>query len=733
MILSLDTETTGVDLWHGALPYLVTVCREDGEQLCWEWDVDPKTRRPVVPREDVREVESLLREADTLVLQNPKFDCAGLRQIGVRDFPWGKVEDTLTAGHVLASNQPHDLDSMAVFYLGEGGKAERENELAEACKAARRTTRLKAHAGRFDDWVIAREGVDSMPSVRDGKGKEDRGGNSERPWKNDTWLPRAVARELGFKDGHPWFTVARDYANTDSAIALALWGVMQRELHRRGLWKVYKESLKRQRLAHLMEWHGVTIHADKLDTLLDRYQEEIAERERVCVSIAAGYGHDLVMPKGSANNKSMESFCFDVLRLPALKVGEKSGKPSLDKHVLAAYHSILQPRGKPLAFVRNLQEKRLRDTQCGYLRSYRKFGVPEGGNVLRLHPSLNPTGTDTLRWSHSNPNEANVSKRESNCRKCNGEGCDRCGLTGMEIRSVRWCFGPAPGREWWVCDAKNIELRLPAYESGEAEMIALFERPDDPPFYGSNHMLIFSVLWPELWEAAVREVGLEKAGPYCKKRYADTQYQWTKNGNFAVQYGAIDREDGLGTADLAYHQPGAQAKIKARFKKLEELNRRWVRFAEERGYVETMPDREVDPTRGYPLLCTRTEYGRVLPTVPLNYHIQGTAMQWMAKAMSRCQGKLDEWNDDCGIDGHYRTVLQVHDELVFDFPRSEYCPVKEAERLKKNPRGFRRPDCNLHKARVLRRLMEQGGQDIGVPTPVSLGYHPDNWSEGVDL
>ena len=81
---------------------------------------------------------------------------------------------------------------------------------------------------------------------------------------------------------------------------------------------------------------------------------------------------------------------------------------------------------------------------------------------------------------------------------------------------------------------------------------------------------------------------------------------------------------------------------------------------------------------------------------------------WLTtKAMVRCQEYLDELNETAGrID--YGMVMQVHDELVFDFPL----------------RGGR----SMPKIRKLARLMAQGGDEIGVPTPVSIEYHPDDWS-----
>jgi DNA polymerase I-like protein with 3'-5' exonuclease and polymerase domains len=101
--------------------------------------------------------------------------------------------------------------------------------------------------------------------------------------------------------------------------------------------------------------------------------------------------------------------------------------------------------------------------------------------------------------------------------------------------------------------------------------------------------------------------------------------------------------------------------------------------------------------------------------VPLNYKVQGTAMWWMQKAMVRCDAKLSEWNR-AGFNGYM--ILQVHDELDFDWPRGY-----GKEPWKKN----------YGRAMEIKRLMEEGGRDIGIPTPVSVSYHAENWSEGIEI
>jgi DNA polymerase I-like protein with 3'-5' exonuclease and polymerase domains len=194
-----------------------------------------------------------------------------------------------------------------------------------------------------------------------------------------------------------------------------------------------------------------------------------------------------------------------------------------------------------------------------------------------------------------------------------------------------------------------------------------------------------------------------------KKKYASTWYSWTKNGDFAIQYGAVAES---GTADRAYHMPGAQAKIESHLTKVKQLSQKMIELANERSYVETIPDKTVDPKHGYPLLCTRSRWGGVTPTVPLSYHVQSTAMWWMSKAMVRCQEYLNEYNASRKPEYHVYMISQIHDELLFDCPSGT------------EVKSILSPILNL------KGLMELGGSDLGVPTPVNVEYHPTCWAEG---
>ena len=688
-MLAIDTETTGVDFFHGAKPFFVTITDEEGETYFWEWEVDPLTREPRIPDADKEEIDGLIfspTKGNELILHNAKFDVHALKTIGIPaedEWPWEQTYDTLRAAHILGSNLPKDLTSLATRYLNTDIEP-LEKKLRKEVLHYRRQVKSKKL-----DWAIAKSGRFDMPSAK------------EETWKYDTWLPKAFNRNN---------TTLRDYANADSVITVSLWKVFKEEMKRKGLWQIFLTTNRVYPIVYNMERRGVTANSKNLASLESVFEEEVKASERICVNLAKERNYELSLPKGKSN-KSLEGFVEGLvadLVVQNNREGKKTtvavtptGKISLKKEYVEALKDQFPPRSKQATFFTHLQNRTKRLTALNYMAGYKRFWLPIKGRskLFRtladdwyvLHPSLNPTGSDTLRFSCKSPNEQNISKQEG--------------------FNLRYCFGPAPGREWWSLDAKNIELRLPFYESDEKELIALFERESDPPYYGSTHLLNFHTVYPDIWEKELAEVGIEKVGPHCKKKYAASWYQYCKNGGFAKQYGA-----GKNKVDGTFKRAGAYDLIASRFSRLENLNQKWIKFANRNGYVETIPDRIVNPERGYPLRCTRTDNGGILTTVPLNYHVQGSAMWWTIKAMLRIQEKLDYWYERDGFDGFI--TMQVHDEVVLDFPSG--ANPKEDEK-----------NSNLGRIREIVREMEKGGEDYGIPTPVGIEYHSANWSEGI--
>lgn len=679
MIIALDTETTGIDLRHGAKPFFITTCNSNGKQPFIEWDVNPLTREPIIPQEDLSFLQELIDSADVLVFHNSKFDTHAIDTILPKNqWDWSKIEDTLVAAHVLASNEPKDLTTLGIKYIKRDIE-EYELKMEKIVKEVINLTR-KLHPS----WRLAKKGLPEMPSAK------------KKTWKFDTWLPRAYALRHKFASSHTYFEVTRKYANTDSEVTYCLWQVMKRRLEERDLWEHYRFRMESVRIAYEMECRGIAFSQERTNTIAPKYISEAKKLKRELVSIAKKYDYDLKMPKKGYND-SLRDFMDNELKLEPYY--NKKGKRTYDKREALPYYIDTLPSGsRQLEFVKLLLEKSNYDTSLAYIRDYQRYGFCDDiGETWRLYPNLNPVGSKTIRWTHQNPNSANISKMEDQ----NG-------------KSLRYMFGPTEGREWWSFDAKNIELRIPFYVSNEPEMIALFEKPDEPPYYGSNHILIFSVLWEELWDKAVKEVGLNEAGPYCKSKYKATNYQWTKNFNFSVQYGS-----GGANANRTAHHPNAYQLIAERFSKLNDLNQKKIAEARRNGYVETLPDRRVNPRHGYPLLCTRTESGGILTTVPLSYFVQGSAMWLTSTGMAKVDAQLKEWQKD-GWDGYI--VMQIHDEIILDVPKRV--------NPKENPR-----QSNLGRMRVIQRLLESGGEDFipSIPTPFGCSFHPNNWAEEITL
>lgn len=677
-LLALDTETTGLDLYHSAQPYLVTTCDGEGEQQTWVWEVDPLTRRVNFSEEEGIEIRALIDSADILVLQNAKFDIGMLDSVGVipvEEWPWEKTHDTLVMAHVLASNRPKSLDALALRYL-DLDITTHEKDLKRVCDEARRKAR-----SRRPDWMIAKEGLTTMPSAK------------ETVWKYDTWLPPQLADSLtddGMEEyadpSHPWRTVTREYADCDSAVTAELYPVMMSQIRKAKLEKIYECRLGVVRHALEMERRGITVSKSRRDESYEKYGQESDDLHDVCIGIARSLDYDLVMPR-SGNSKSLIEFVFDVLKLPALKVTDKGNK-SLDKDTIDHWTEELPKTSKGYTFVKALKGKRVRDTARNYLQGYERFWLPrpDSNDIYLLHPFLNPVSTDTLRWSSSAPNSQNISKKEG--------------------FNLRYCFGPAPGRVWYSIDAKNLELRIPAYLSGESELIALFEKSEEPPFYGSQHLLNFSVVYPDIWGKELDEVGIEKVGPHCKKKYASTYYQWCKNGDFAIQYNCQRAK-----ADATFRRDGSFDALKSRFSKLEALNQRCIAQANKYGYVEIAPDKGIDPDRGYRLSLSREGRGGVKPTLPLSYYVQGTAMWFTWRGQQKIEPILKQWREE-GFDTY--VTMQVHDELVIDMPDDE---------------------TSDERAWLLKGLMESTGPDLGtgIPTPCGLEKHTVSWDKGETL
>lgn len=724
MIISLDTETTGIDWAHGAMPFLVTWCQQGEEPCFWQWDVDPVTRIPEIPAEDISEIAELLDSADLIYLQNAKFDAHMLDAIGLK-LPWHKVRDTLIMGHLLATNYKHDLTSMCKEYLYEDIQ-----HFEDAVKGTVKTCRDIIRK-EYPHWKIAEEGMFGMPSIKPSSSRDE-----DKPWKNDMWLPMALLKhrlDVERRTGEmSWLTDCSDYANADSAYTLYLGLKLEELIRQRKLWNIYLHRLQLMCVDYEMEDYGFTARGDHTESTILEYEQYVAEAEDELIHIASGYDYKLELAEGAALNDNMRDFFYGMIHLKCSEckyfkrvkhwngevvdveyctkcAGRKrnprqnklyaitnkyldlrviphkvTGNATLDSDAMKDYIGTLD-EGPALDFIELLADKRMYGTALSYMHQYLRYWLPVSGNLgyYRIHGSFNPCGTDHLRQSSNSPNMQNIS----------GES--------KEI-SNKACFGPLPDREWWRMDYRSIEARIPAYESTEPSLVQVFDHPDKPPYWGNLYNLVASILYPDKYAPHANIDGsFKKNEPRLYKR--------AKFFVLARQYGAGKRK-----GDLLAGFAGASDMIESGLPLLTKLQNYYLHFAEKYGYVETLPDKTVDPNKGYPILASRTEDGRVLSTTPFNYHTSGTACWVKNVALIQCAGQCAKWREE-GFDAH--VTLEVHDEIIFDFPRGS------------------RPTSHLWRALELRGIMEQGGMNLvpRIPTPVSMSYHTESWAEEVTL
>lgn len=631
ILYGFDSETTGVDLYHGCRPFLWSACSDSGDILTWEWDVNPLTREPIIPPADLKELRAFVRH-NHFVYHNTKFDVRAGSTIGMPEPDWEFVEDTHLASHVLASSESHKLKDLALKYLDVND--DDQKELQEAVNAARRT-------GRKLGWRIANEGDPHFPAWKPKK--------NEGWWVADMWLPRAVAKYQNFRKDHPWWTVARRYNKIDAERTIALWMVLQEAMEEEGLLDLYHARRKLLPITYRMESRGMTFSSKKLQPTKAEYTEKSCKSRESCVRLA-GPPHTV---KSLTSPTQLRSILFDKYKLPVGKKTKSQKNYSTDKEVLAELLDKAKPGSTAHRFIENLLDTRGFATAVQYIESYEKFAKPCVTHPLywTLHPGFNISGTSTTRFSSGNPNAQNISKKEK--------------------ANIRKIFGPLPGREWWAMDYSNIEMRIFAYASGDKRLIEAFESGF------SVHLIFAEILWPKEYAECL------KHGWEFKDKYESTLYQWTKNGNFALIYGA-----GVKKANTTYHKDGAYDLIRKHLPLIDKFMKAKDHEARSKGYIECIG--------GY-----RLQVPEKKPHCAVNYFVQGTAGWCMINAMNR----VDEY---LGTLPDHHLIMTIHDELDYDFPAKS--PLKYPYRCK--------------------QLMEMSGNDIGIPTPVDVERHVDNWAVG---
>ena len=450
--IAIDTETTGVD--ETSLPFQVSLCDQFGGQLLFEWEVDPLTRIPKIPKKDIKRIQKICK-GKILVFHNRIFDITMLERIGCfLDWRNGKSLDTQILSHVYNS-EVHSmyhgrLKELSLHYLDEWD--DDQDTLRKAVSKARKVA-------KDFGWKLAE--------------KKSSGKKDNDHLYQDYWLPRAVALHLGYEDDHPWYTLCAKYANRDTGRTMLICLLIQGQIAK------WKKDDPRHRILQRendltpelfdMYHAGLSVFPQKIATEIAKFEGRIAPALKQMQKVVGNEDFNI------NSTKQLQEQLFVKMKFPIIRRTE-SGAGSTDantRKALREFHESAKYRKSS----KNLKKKRglFLDSWDAYKDSIscRDFLIQYQNQCHgnHIYTQLVQCGAQTTRFSC----------RNHNVKKGDAE---------KGIEGLRNVYGPHHGRVWFCIDYSQLQLRIFAYLTEEQSMIDAFAAGYD--FHGFMASRIFN-------------------------------------------------------------------------------------------------------------------------------------------------------------------------------------------------------------------------------------------------
>lgn len=345
------------------------------------------------------------------------------------------------------------------------------------------------------------------------------------------------------------------------------------------------------------------------------------------------------------STKQLAEILFDKLGLPQIKKTAKKTGYSTDNEVLNELAS-LHPLPNLILQYRNLTK----------LKTTYIDGIQKEINPIthRIHTSFNQTITTTGRLSSSNPNLQNIPIRTEE---------------GKKIRSL---FITDSQYYLLSADYSQIDLRVLAYYSQDAALLKAFREDLDIHAYTASEVF---------------GIPLTDVTPDMRRM--------AKTVNFGIVYGmsAFGLSKSVGISQKEAND--FIARYFERYPGVKNYMQRTIEQAREQGYVTTILGRR----RYLPEIHNKNKAIReAAERMAINMPIQGSAADIIKLAMVR----IARWIRDSGI--IVFPLLQVHDELIFEVPKTHVNEV----------------------VTHIRSIME-GVYDLGIPLKVNIAWG-ENWA-----
>lgn len=398
----------------------------------------------------------------------------------------------------------------------------------------------------------------------------------------------------------------RVYACEDADITLRLHHLFLPQLKEQNLLSLF-EDLEMPLVAVLaeMERNGVCLDTAALHETSGKFTRLMEDLEKEIHALAG-------MEFNIASPKQVGEVLFDRLQITSKPKKTKTGQYVTSEDVLESL------RSKHPIVEKILEHRGVKKLLGTYVDALPLLINPRTGHI---HTNFNQTITTTGRLSSSNPNLQNIPVRDA---------------MGKEVRKA---FVSCPGDLFFSADYSQIELRIMAHLSQDANLIDAFMQGHD----------IHTATAAKIFKKELSEVTADE------RRKA-------KTANFGIIYGisAFGLAERMGVSRTKAKQlideyfityPGVKAYMD-----------RSIAMAREEGFTTTLWQRR----------CYLPDINSHNATVrgyaernAINAPIQGTAADIIKVAMVRIHKRMQAE----GVQS--RMILQVHDELNFSVPPHE--------------------------------------------------------------
>lgn len=711
LLVACDTETTGLSPWKGDRPFAFSFCNEDGETRYVEFKVDPFSRRVLYDAQP--NDRDMLRRFFTdpriaKVFWNAKFD---VRQISFAlDIKVaGDIHEGMFAGH--------------------------------CCNSSETTFQLKPIAKKYagvpdDDQTILQEWVVVLR-----RHAKARGWKIAADVEADYWLCSYAYELLDPSDAAEVVSLCMTYAVTDAERTMLMWLFYVRKMEQYGVRQVYDEEMRLWPVVTAMEDRGVRVDLPVLEKLTGQYAAErdhfhaklmaVGEQARKQGYLDTRYEGTLVQAEYSKRGLPR--------RYRVVPDGETKAKWFKPAHVvIEQFTERGEEVGAKVTIDEPFKQREFNpgsDAQLGkvlydylalpvpynaYKAAKRKTAArPVDADTLMELSAQCPLVDDVLKWRgaekaldllgayeqgieyspeyccyllHADFNQVGPKSGRFSCRRPNlQQSATKNASRAKNPIDTRAPFGPRPGCIWFCIDYSQVEVRIFADLSEEAEMNRIIRS-------GSHiHKACADRVWgyrdgkptPISIKAAVQAMGYEVEGevsdtplqaaarrlfPGVDREVAAEKWLDMFEGSIVAAELSLDKENSKNKAKLAVFtklfgggMPSIMNLLKCSredarafldeysdaFPDMDPWIKRMGREARSRGYAETAYGRRVvldDPDKSYRAV---------------NYIVQGSAADLMKRGMRRAADYIRDNDLDAGL------VMTIHDELVFEFAKTE--------------------------------------------------------------